>query len=112
VADHTAYRTWLESVVNGDEAYGISELVLSGFIRVVTHAKVFNKPIPLAFADQLREPAEQRARGAGRTPLGALLRPVHGNWRERKPCAGRVPCSNGDRIRMRMDHDGQGLQPL
>jgi predicted nucleic acid-binding protein len=41
VADHPAYRTWLEGVVNGDEAYGISELVLSGFVRVVTHTKVF-----------------------------------------------------------------------
>ena len=60
VANHTAYRAWLESAVNGDEAYGISELVLTGFVRVVTHAKVFNKPSPLAdaiaFADQLREP--------------------------------------------------------
>jgi len=57
VADHAAYRAWLEGVVNGDEAYGISELVLSGFVRVVTHTKVFNKPSPLAdalvFADQL-----------------------------------------------------------
>jgi hypothetical protein len=60
VADHAAYRSWFEGVINGDEAYGISELVLSGFVRVVTHAKVFNKPSPLAdalaFADQLREP--------------------------------------------------------
>jgi len=59
VANHAAYRTWLEDVINGDEAFGISELVLSGFVRVVTHAKVFNKPSPLAdaiaFADQLRE---------------------------------------------------------
>ena len=59
MADHAAYRTWLESAINGDEAYGISEFVLSGFVRVVTHAKVFNKPSPLAdalaFADQLRE---------------------------------------------------------
>lgn len=57
--DHAAYRRWLESVVNGDEAYGVSEFVLSGFVRVVTHAKVFNKPssvaAALAFADQLRE---------------------------------------------------------
>ena len=35
-------------MVNGDEAYGISELVLSGLIRVVTYVKVFNKPSPLA----------------------------------------------------------------
>jgi toxin-antitoxin system PIN domain toxin len=56
--DHAAYRAWLENVINGDEAYGVSELALSGFIRVVTHPKVFNKPSPVAaafeFADQLR----------------------------------------------------------
>ena len=59
-ANHAAYRSWLERVVNGDEAFGVSRLVLSGFVRVVTHAKVFNKPSPVeaavAFADQLREP--------------------------------------------------------
>lgn len=48
----------MESVINGDEAYGLAELVLSGFIRIVTHPKVFNKPSPLvdalAFAAQLR----------------------------------------------------------
>ena len=59
-ADHRAYRTWLERVINGHEAFGVSELVLSGFVRVVTHAKVFNRPSPLAealaFAEQLRAP--------------------------------------------------------
>ena len=58
-AHHTGCRGWIEAVVNGDEAYGISELVLSGFIRVVTHPKVFAKPSKLAdalaFADQLRD---------------------------------------------------------
>ena len=29
-ADHAAYRQWLERTVNGDEAYGVSDLVLSG----------------------------------------------------------------------------------
>lgn len=59
VAGHAAFRAWLEDVINGDEAYGICDLVLSGFVRVVTHPKVFNTPTPvaaaLAFADQLRE---------------------------------------------------------
>ncbi len=45
--------------MNGDEAYGVSELVLSGFLRVVTHPKVFTKPSKLAdalaFADQVRD---------------------------------------------------------
>jgi len=56
--DHPAYREWLEQVVNGDEAYGVSELVLSGFIRVVTHPKVFKRPSrlvdALTFAEQVR----------------------------------------------------------
>lgn len=57
-ADHPAYREWVEGVVNGDEAYGLSELVLSGFVRVVTHPKVFRRPSrpadAFAFAEQLR----------------------------------------------------------
>jgi hypothetical protein len=56
--DHAAYRKWLERVVNGDEAYGISELALSGFVRVVTHSKVFRSPSrlvdALTFAEQVR----------------------------------------------------------
>lgn len=55
---HEAFRTWLEHVVAGEHAYGISDQVLSGFIRVVTHQRVFDPPSPLAkalaFADELR----------------------------------------------------------
>jgi toxin-antitoxin system PIN domain toxin len=55
---HAACRGWLEGLVNGREAFGFSELVLSGFLRVVTHPKVFIRPSPLAdalaFAEQLR----------------------------------------------------------
>ncbi|MCK4842178.1 MAG: type II toxin-antitoxin system VapC family toxin [Methylococcales bacterium] len=50
VADHSLYREWLEFVLNSDDFYGVSELVLSGFLRVVTHPKVFNKPTPIADA--------------------------------------------------------------
>ena len=55
---HAACREWVEGVINGNESYGLSELVLSGFVRVVTHPKVFTKPSSLAdaleFAEQLR----------------------------------------------------------
>jgi len=57
--DHDHYHAWLEHVINGDEAYGLADLVLSGFVRVVTHARVFSPPSPLddalAFASALRE---------------------------------------------------------
>jgi len=56
---HDACRKWLEDVINGDEAYAISDLVLSGFMRVVTHPKVFRRPSSLgdalAFAEQVRD---------------------------------------------------------
>lgn len=58
-ASHTACREWLEGVINGDEAYAVSDLVLSGFIRVVTHPKVFKRPSniadALAYAQQVRD---------------------------------------------------------
>ncbi len=47
---HARYRAWLESAINSDVAYGISDLVLSGFLRVVTHPRVFRAPSPLAAA--------------------------------------------------------------
>ncbi|HEY3119556.1 MAG TPA: type II toxin-antitoxin system VapC family toxin [Vicinamibacteria bacterium] len=55
---HRDYRRWLERLVLGEEAFGVSELVLSGFLRVVTHPHVFDPPTPvedaLAFADAVR----------------------------------------------------------
>jgi predicted nucleic acid-binding protein len=48
VKDHLLYHEWLESVVNCKFAFGYSELVLSGFLRVVTHSKVFEQPSSLA----------------------------------------------------------------
>lgn len=47
---HEEYRDWLASILRGPAAYGLSDLVLSGFVRVVTHPKVFARPTPLATA--------------------------------------------------------------
>lgn len=55
---HSRYRDWLRSALEEEEPYGVSELVLSGFLRVVTHPRVFRRPSPLPkaldFADVLR----------------------------------------------------------
>ena len=55
---HEEYRSWLLEVVNGPMAFGLSDLVLSGFLRIVTHPAIFNPPTPLpaalAFANALR----------------------------------------------------------
>lgn len=55
---HDEYRGWLDAARKGAEPVGVSDLVLSGFIRVVTHPRVFVEPTPLAtalaFAEVLR----------------------------------------------------------
>ena len=56
--DHARYEAWLDDVLAGEAAFGVSELVLSGFVRVATHPRAFKQPTPLdialAFADGLR----------------------------------------------------------
>lgn len=47
---HRACRNWLESVVNGDEAYGMAPQVLASFLRVVTNRRVFQRPDRLEMA--------------------------------------------------------------
>ena len=57
--DHTRYRGWLESTVSSDAAFGLSDLVLSGFLRVVTNPRVFARPtatdVALRAARRLRD---------------------------------------------------------
>lgn len=43
-ARHEVATTWLESLVGQHEEVGISELALSGAVRVVTHPRVFDPP--------------------------------------------------------------------
>jgi uncharacterized protein len=49
-ADHSAYKAWLEDVVNGDQAYGMSRQVLASVIRIATHPKIFARPSRLSDA--------------------------------------------------------------
>ena len=76
--DHSAFRDWLESVINSNTAYGFSELVLSGFIRVVTHPEVFEKPSSLevacAFAQQIRSAENAVCLAPGRNHWDLFLR--------------------------------------
>ena len=59
--DHAAYRGWLDSLINGDEAYGVSSAVLSAVVRITTHPGIYRTPTPLeaalAFASEVRQPS-------------------------------------------------------
>jgi uncharacterized protein len=56
--DHERYRDWLQATMSGSSSYGMADMVLSGFLRVVTHPKVFREPSPLdkamAFVEEVR----------------------------------------------------------
>jgi toxin-antitoxin system PIN domain toxin len=56
--EHEAYRDWIDGLVNGEQAYAVSDVVLSGFVRIVTHRRIFDPPSTvnqaLEFAGQLR----------------------------------------------------------
>ena len=59
VADHAAYRAWLEELINSPLAYGMADLVLASFLRIATHSRIFDPPssldVALVFAEQVRD---------------------------------------------------------
>ena len=52
ISDHHRYADWLVRMATGPEPFALSVLVLSGFLRIVTNARVFDPPSTLdtAFA--------------------------------------------------------------
>ena len=57
--EHSFHREWLETVLNGEMAYGMAPQVLAGVIRIATHPRIFARPSRLdevaAFASLLLE---------------------------------------------------------
>lgn len=51
VADrHEDYRRWLERAAAGPQALALTELTASGFLRIVTHHRIFDPPAPTSTA--------------------------------------------------------------
>ena len=71
---HEHCRRWLVEAVSGRDRVAVSELVLSGVLRVLTHPRVFHPPTPsgdaMAFVDSLLAQPEL-----------STLRPGDGHWR-------------------------------
>ena len=55
---HAGYRDWLHERATSHEAFGLSDLVLSGVVRILTHPRVFSPATPtdaaFEFVDALR----------------------------------------------------------
>jgi toxin-antitoxin system PIN domain toxin len=56
-AQHERYRAWLEDLLDAEEPFALADVVLSGFIRLATHPRVFDPPVSVedafAFVDVL-----------------------------------------------------------
>jgi toxin-antitoxin system PIN domain toxin len=89
IKDHLLYHGWLESVVNSESAFGYSELVLSGFLRVVTHSKVFEQPsslaIAIAFTEQIRT-----------APQAVCVAPGKNHWKLFMQCVEAISAQGND----------------
>lgn len=71
LADHADYRRLLERLANDDEPLGLPDIVLSGFLRVVTNRRIFREPTTADEAWQavdalLAAPATMRLRAGDR----------------------------------------------
>lgn len=72
--NHASYRSWLEGVVNGNMAYGMSPDVLGNMVGLATDPRIFVRPSRLedaqAFASLLLE-----------QPHCQVIRPGARHWR-------------------------------
>lgn len=58
---HEEFRAWLEEIVHSETIFGISDVVLSGVVRILTHPRIFAEPTQLEEALQyVNELREQR----------------------------------------------------
>ena len=76
---HDDYRSWLDTVVNGEAAYGISPQVLALVIRIATHRRIRASEYNARGAGLLRRDSSARTlhrRPAGPPPLGDLRGPM------------------------------------
>ncbi|MGH6893260.1 MAG: type II toxin-antitoxin system VapC family toxin [Dongiaceae bacterium] len=57
--EHDRYASWLRGVVQADEPLAAADIVLAGFLRIVTNGKIFDPPTPMktaiAFCQRLVE---------------------------------------------------------
>jgi uncharacterized protein len=72
--DHGRYAAWLRRVATGREPFGLSELVLSSFLRLVTNHRIFDPPTSMDVAVEF-------CRELMRQPSAVKLLPTPRHWR-------------------------------
>lgn len=57
---HAEIKAWLEAALMGPAGVAVSDLALSGCLRIITHPKIFKQPTPLAVALEFVEDLRSR----------------------------------------------------
>ena len=70
---HRQIKGWLQSVLREPPGVAVSELALSGCLRIITHPKIFKRPTPLLQALDFLEDFRSREQVH-------LLGPGAGHW--------------------------------
>lgn len=71
--DHHQYKEWLESVINGPNAYGIAPQVLGTLVRVTTHRRIYASP-------SSRSDAFAFCRALLEQPNATVVQPAGRHW--------------------------------
>lgn len=71
--NHSMFKAWLEEALRSEETVGISELVLSSVVRILTHPRIFREPTRL-------EEALQYAGYLRQHPACVPVFPGSGHW--------------------------------
>jgi toxin-antitoxin system PIN domain toxin len=73
-AGHKRYAAWLTECVTASEPFALSELVLHGFVRVVTNPRIFDPPSTIGQAFRFLDALLDR-------PTSSVIRPGPRHWR-------------------------------
>lgn len=71
--EHPRYASWLRALCTSPSPFALSEVVLAGFLRIVTNARIFDPPTPMGTAIAFCEALVAR-------PRAVLLAPSRRHW--------------------------------
>jgi len=71
--NHSQYKAWLETVINGPAAYGMAPQVLGSVVRICSHPRIYSRP-------SAREEAFEFCRALLDQPNATIVTPGERHW--------------------------------
>ncbi len=71
--EHERYAAWLRALTASAAPFALSEVVLAGFLRIVTNRRIFDPPTPMGTAIQFCQKLVSR-------PRAVMIAPGRRHW--------------------------------